>query len=321
MLRTSSAPVFSLSRLRPSRARHPSGSSRRRYRVPPPWWPLPPQRNVGAKPCPKGLLTRAWLPAWAPILGWLAAWAKGHGHRGGEAQCPIKILRFRASRRTGSLRLARTLSKASFDLEGLVLAQHVVAGAGKLVRQRLGGHDVVGPGLLAFMEPLGLGAKAPGEVRRLDECPGKICVAVLDVAFAFFPAVAGVHAVDAASVGREVATSANRSIGPVSRRMTVASVWPIPGTLVSKPYCGRGLTRSCRRFVLTRARPRDCRRRASAGGFMMWRERFRRPADRRACRLGAGASIPRAAVRADARREDRRCERGRRRARLLGRCR
>src|SRR3984893_8271107 len=29
--------------------------------------------------------------------------------------------------------------------------------------------------------------------------------------------------------------------------MTVASVWPMPGTLVSKRYCGRGLTRSCRR--------------------------------------------------------------------------
>src|SRR5260370_21268516 len=42
-----------------------------------------------------------------------------------------------------------------------------------------------------------------------------------------------------------------RLIGPVSRRMTVESVGPIPGTLVNKPYCGRGLTRSCRRFSRT----------------------------------------------------------------------
>jgi hypothetical protein len=31
-------------------------------------------------------------------------------------------------------------------------------------------------------------------------------------------------------------TSANRSIGPVSRRMTGANVWPTPGTLLRTPY-------------------------------------------------------------------------------------
>ncbi len=55
------------------------------------------------------------------------------------------------------------------------------------------------------MEAPGLGTKAPGEVRRLDERPSEIFVAVLDVAFAFLLAIAGVHAVDAARVGREVA--------------------------------------------------------------------------------------------------------------------
>src|SRR5439155_4643946 len=81
----------------------------------------------------------------------------------------------------------------------------MVAGARQLVCQRLGGDDVVGLGLLALMETLGPGAKAPGKIRRLDEGPGEIFVAVLDVAFAFLLAIAGVHAVDAARIGRKVA--------------------------------------------------------------------------------------------------------------------
>src|SRR5713226_9308935 len=55
------------------------------------------------------------------------------------------------------------------------------------------------------MEAPGLGTKAPGEVRRLDERPSEIFVAILDIAFAFLLAIAGVHAVDAARVGRKVA--------------------------------------------------------------------------------------------------------------------
>lgn len=95
--------------------------------------------------------------------------------------------------------------KAARYVERLALLQDVVTGARQLVCQRLGSDDVVGLGFLAVMEALGLGAKAPGEVRRLDEGPGEILVAVLDVAFAFLLAIAGEHAVDAARVGRKVA--------------------------------------------------------------------------------------------------------------------
>src|SRR5260221_1521366 len=105
----------------------------------------------------------------------------------------------------GSPDRRRPSGEAARCVERLALLQDVVAGARQLVRQRLGGNNVVGPGLLALVETLGLGAKAPGEVRRLDECPGKIFVAVLDVAFTFLLAVAGVHAVDAARIGRKVA--------------------------------------------------------------------------------------------------------------------
>src|SRR5262249_10801666 len=205
MLQTSCAPVSSFSWLRPNRARHASGSSRRRYRTPPPWWPLPPQRNFGAKPCPKEPLTRAWLPARAPIRSWLAAWAMGHRHRDGEAQRSIKSRGFRSNQRTDSLRLAQTLSKASLDLEGLLLAQHVVAGARELMCQRLGGHDVVGLGFFALVEAFGLRAVAAREVSRLDEGPGQIGVAVFDVALALFLAVGDTLAVHTAAVGAEVA--------------------------------------------------------------------------------------------------------------------
>src|SRR6202022_3754643 len=99
----------------------------------------------------------------------------------------------------------RPSGKAARWVERLALLQDVITGARQLVCQRLGGNYVVGPGLLALVETLGFGTKAPGEVRRLDECPGEIFVAVLDVALAFLLAVAGVHAVDAARIGRIVA--------------------------------------------------------------------------------------------------------------------
>ena len=83
--------------------------------------------------------------------------------------------------------------------------EHVVAGACKLVRERFGRHDRVGVRLLAFIETLGFGAKAARKVRRLDERPGQILVAVLDVALALFLAVGEALAVHTARVGGEVA--------------------------------------------------------------------------------------------------------------------
>ena len=59
----------------------------------------------------------------------------------------------------------RLSGKQRVTSNGLPSFQNVIAGAHQLVRQRLGSDDVVGPGLLAFVETLGLGAKAPGEVR------------------------------------------------------------------------------------------------------------------------------------------------------------
>src|SRR5215470_1735047 len=163
----------------PNRARHPSGSSEWRCSLPAPWRPLPPQRNVGAKPCPRDCSQEHGLPLMAPILGWLAAWAIGRKHVVAKAQRPINKVGFAPVTNAGSLRLAEPLSKASPHVERFVLAQHVVTGARELVRQRLGCHDGVGPRPLAFVEAFRLGAEAPRELRRLDECPGEVRVAVL----------------------------------------------------------------------------------------------------------------------------------------------
>jgi len=65
----------------------------------------------------------------------------------------------------------------------------VVAGARELVRQRLGGHHVVGSRLLSVEEALGLGAITPGEVGGLDKGPRQVGVAVLDVAFPLLLAI------------------------------------------------------------------------------------------------------------------------------------
>lgn len=93
----------------------------------------------------------------------------------------------------GSPDRRRPSGKAARHVERLALLQDVIAGARQLVRQRLGGDDVVGLGLLALVESFGFGAKAHGKIRRLHECPGEILIAVLDVAFAFLLAIAGVQ--------------------------------------------------------------------------------------------------------------------------------
>ena len=109
----------------------------------------------------------------------------------------------------------------------------------------------------------------------------------------------------------------NASAFEQTRRWRTAMLTRIVTTLAGCPDRGDDSTSRVR----IRRRPPDWRMRVRAAASMMAGRcvKVRRPADRRACRLGAGASIPRAAVRADARREDRRCERGRRRAKLSDR--
>jgi len=66
------------------------------------------------------------------------------------------------------------------------------------------GDDVVGPTFIALHGALGLGQKRLCEVRRLDECPGEILLPFLTL-LALLLAIAGVHAANAARIGRKVA--------------------------------------------------------------------------------------------------------------------
>ena len=54
------------------------------------------------------------------------------------------------------------------------------------MRQRLGGHNRIPLLFLALVKTLGLRAVAQRKVRRLDEGPGQVLVAILGVACAFF---------------------------------------------------------------------------------------------------------------------------------------
>ena len=82
----------------------------------------------------------------------------------------------------------------------------------QFVRERLDRYHTVGLRLLALIEALGLGAVAQREVGRFDKGPGEILVAVLAVAFALLLAVAGVHTVNTARVGGEVAGGSGNGV-------------------------------------------------------------------------------------------------------------
>ena len=58
------APVFSLCWLRNRIAPDIHRDQACRVALRPPWWHVPPQRNVGAKPCPRGCLHSLWLSPW-----------------------------------------------------------------------------------------------------------------------------------------------------------------------------------------------------------------------------------------------------------------
>ena len=126
----------------------------------------------------------------------------------------------------------------------LALLQDVIAGARQLVRQRLSGDHVVGLGFLAGVEAVGLGAMAAGEDHRLrqrhrlDIC----CRLTLPSPF-FLRLLWRTLSTRARCRKTKCPTSANRSIRPVSRIMTVRVSSPTPGTLVRRPYCVRGRTR------------------------------------------------------------------------------
>jgi hypothetical protein len=154
----------------------------------PPWWLVPPQRNVGAKPSPRGCLHSLWLsPRRCQSLSGsrLGRFSNLHSIRWRKGGVQITRGGCTPVRYLGSPPLAKPLPETSTHIEGFLFAQHVIARSRQLVRQSLGRQDAVGLALLAFIEGLGLRAVAPREVRRLYEGPGQVLVAVLGIALTF----------------------------------------------------------------------------------------------------------------------------------------
>lgn len=83
--------------------------------------------------------------------------------------------------------------------------QHVIARPRELVRESFGGHNRISLPFLAFVETLGLRAVAQRKACRFHECPGEVLVAILGVARAFFLIIALPQALNAPTVGTEIA--------------------------------------------------------------------------------------------------------------------
>src|SRR3990172_229895 len=73
-------------------------------------------------------------------------------------------------------------SKGPRQIERNVLLDHMVAGPGQLVGDRLEGHDALRPGLLALVIATDRRVVPNREVRCLNECPAQKRVAILRVA-------------------------------------------------------------------------------------------------------------------------------------------
>jgi hypothetical protein len=118
----------------------------------------------------------------------------------------------------------RLSGKQRVTSNGLPSFQNVIAGAHQLVRQRLGSDDVVGPGLLAFVERLASGQKRLAKFAASMNAQARYLLPFLTLPSPFFLRLLVCTLSTQRAYDAKLPTSANRSIGPFSRRMTVASV-------------------------------------------------------------------------------------------------
>ena len=73
------------------------------------------------------------------------------------------------------------------------------------MRHRLDGHNPIGLGFLALVEPSDAFVDARGMMSGFDKGPPQVLVAVLAITFPFLFAIAHAPAVDATGIGRELA--------------------------------------------------------------------------------------------------------------------
>src|SRR3972149_3646584 len=91
-------------------------------------------------------------------------------------------------------------SKGPRYIERNILLDHVVAGPGQLVGDRLEGHDTLRPGLLALVIATDRRVVPDREVRRLNERPAQERVAILRVPRSFALPIGPVRTPDQAGV-------------------------------------------------------------------------------------------------------------------------
>ncbi len=96
-------------------------------------------------------------------------------------------------------------AEAARRLERNLIAHHIKAGPGQLVRHRLGRHHGLGLGLLALVERPRPMIVADRHVRRLDERPSQVLVAAFAVALDLLAPVGQALGFDAADLRRVVA--------------------------------------------------------------------------------------------------------------------
>ena len=122
----------------------------------------------------KGLVTFLWLSRWRRQSATGSRRGRfSHLHSIGWHKDGVQSFGGFCSRpESGSPPLAKPLHKTALHIEGLLLAQHVVARPREFVRDRLDRHDAVALALLTLVEALGLRAIAQREVGGLHKRPG-----------------------------------------------------------------------------------------------------------------------------------------------------
>lgn len=163
-------PVLHFNGCDANRANHPCGSSACRMLWPTPWRLSRPRRTLVPRRV-HAVCTSTWLPIGANTE---LAHGVGDAHSvtsQSASAVSIQAVGSKPVRNSGSPR-PPFLTEAALHVEALCGLQHVVAGAGELVRQRLGGDDRIGACALALMKAFCFRTPAPSHVCRLNERPG-----------------------------------------------------------------------------------------------------------------------------------------------------
>jgi hypothetical protein len=156
-----------------NRARHPSGSSERRYDCLSPWRPRRPRRTLVPQRVQWANHSFVVADVLAPIHGWLTLRAiRLYCKSVTATRHPIQFNGWCSSPLIGLAARRRNSCKAARHVKRFALLQNVEARPCQLVRQRFGRHHSIRSCLLPFVEPFRFWAIAHRKMGRLDIGPG-----------------------------------------------------------------------------------------------------------------------------------------------------